>query len=122
MSKDLSILYVDDEETNVYVFDMQFRKRYRVYKAFSGAEGLEILRNNPDISVVLTDMKMPVMDGLTFASKIREEFEHIKVMMLSAFMKSKVVEEAMQQGLLLEYFRKPLKIDTFVQKVESLNL
>ena len=80
------------------------------------------MRNNPEIGLVVTDMKMPVMDGLTFAGKVREEFGEMKIIMLSAFMKPKVVEEALEEGLLVEYFRKPLRIDTFVQKVESLNL
>ena len=67
----VKILYVDDEIINLQLFEINFSKNYNVIIADNGFSGLEILENNPDISVVISDMKMPNMNGLEFIKKAK---------------------------------------------------
>ena len=54
-----------------------------VYQAANGLEGLEMLRLHPDISVVVTDIAMPGLDGLSFASRARHLHPDLKVLFVS---------------------------------------
>ena len=54
-----------------------------VYRAADGLEGLEVLRQHPDISVIVTDIAMPRLDGITFASRARQLHPDLKVLFVS---------------------------------------
>ena len=55
----------------------------RVYQAGDGIEGLEILRQHPDIAVLVTDISMPRLDGVAFAEQARQFRPDLKVLFLS---------------------------------------
>ena len=54
-----------------------------VYRASDGVEGLEMLRQHPDISVIITDIAMPRLDGIAFASQARRLHPDLKVLFVS---------------------------------------
>lgn len=116
------ILYVDDEEINLYIFDMLLNSTFEVHKAISAEVAFEILGAHPEIKLVITDWSMPSMDGLTFAKKASDRFTDKKFLMLSAYVKSQEIEEAIEHGILEDYFSKPLDRDMFLSKVEQLGL
>ena len=58
-----------------------------VYRAADGVEGLEILRDHPEISVVVTDVTMPRLDGLNFASLARQMQPDLRVLFVSGMQK-----------------------------------
>ena len=71
------ILVVDDETDLQYVINQKFRRQirndqYEFHFAFNGLEALAKLIEVPDIGVILSDINMPEMDGLTLLSKVRE--------------------------------------------------
>ena len=55
----------------------------QVYEASDGVEGLEVLGRHPDISVVITDIAMPRLDGIGFARQARRDHPDLKVLFLS---------------------------------------
>jgi len=63
------ILYIDDEEDNLFVFKAAFRRFYKVHTALAGAEGLEILKHK-DVVLVITDQRMPRMTGVQFLQNL----------------------------------------------------
>ena len=65
----------------------------QVYRASNGEEGLEVLRSHPDISVVVTDIAMPRLDGVTFASQARQMHPELKVLFLSGLQRPPPTEE-----------------------------
>jgi len=67
------ILFVDDEESQIKLMQkILFRMGYDAEFAKSSKEALEIL-DNGDISIILTDLKMPDMDGIELCKRIREK-------------------------------------------------
>eukprot|EP01022_Parablepharisma_sp_SALTPOND_P022054 TRINITY_DN44256_c0_g2_i1.p2 TRINITY_DN44256_c0_g2~~TRINITY_DN44256_c0_g2_i1.p2 ORF type:complete len:399 (+),score=56.15 TRINITY_DN44256_c0_g2_i1:2867-4063(+) len=111
---DISLLYVEDEpiiaETMMSYFN--YRVKNSLY-AKDGLEALEILRNE-DIDVVLTDMVMPKMDGLSLIKEIKSSPKLIRVAVLSAFDDSDKLTQCIDLGV-ERFFKKPVELE----KIES---
>ncbi|MGW8317311.1 MAG: response regulator, partial [Bacteroidales bacterium] len=58
------VLYVDDEQINLDLLRLTFLNEFNIITALSAHEGLEMLEQQPDIHVIISDLRMPVMDGL----------------------------------------------------------
>ena len=65
----------------------------QVYQAADGQEGLEMLEQHPDISVIVTDIAMPRLDGIAFASKARRLHPELKVLFVSGMQRPPGSEE-----------------------------
>jgi len=65
------ILYLDDEPSNLNVFKATFRREYEVFITDSATEAFEILKNN-DIKIIISDQRMPKMNGCEFLKKFKE--------------------------------------------------
>lgn len=110
MNKAIKVLYVDDEPINTTLFEISFKNKFSVITAKNGLHGLDVLNANPDSNVILSDMKMPVMDGLEFAEKAREKYPDKKFFILTGFDISDEIEKAIKDGVITKYFRKPLNM------------
>ncbi len=64
-----------------------------VYAASDGVEGLEVLERHPDISVVVTDIAMPRLDGIGFAEQARQAHPDLKVLFVSGLQRPPASEE-----------------------------
>jgi len=106
------VLYVDDEHVNLLLFESLFGKKFTIHTADSGAKGLEMLRNNPQIVLVVSDMKMPEMDGLSFVKAARDAFPEVKFFILTAYDISDEIEDALSNGVITGYFQKPFQSAT----------
>lgn len=80
-----TILAIDDEPNNLKLIQMYLADTdYRIMTALNGAEGLQVLSQHHDhVDVILLDRMMPVMDGMEFMVKLRENdtFTHLPVIM-----------------------------------------
>jgi len=77
-SNPVGILYIDDEEKALKYFRMAFGQKYKVFTAASGPEGLETLRKEAaSIGIVITDQRMPGMQGAEVLGQVRTEYPHI---------------------------------------------
>jgi class 3 adenylate cyclase/tRNA A-37 threonylcarbamoyl transferase component Bud32 len=97
------ILVIDDEPDVATLMKQCFRKkiRERVYEfifATDGEDALEKLRQNPDTDVVLSDINMPRMDGLTFLARVGEVNPLVKVIIVSAYSDMNNIRVAMNRG------------------------
>jgi response regulator RpfG family c-di-GMP phosphodiesterase len=77
------VLCVDDEERVVLGLVPHLRKEYEVRTALSGAEGLKVLRDMGGATVVISDMRMPEMDGATFLHHVMQFFPDATRMLLT---------------------------------------
>ena len=105
------VLYVDDEPTNLLLFDLNLKKRFQVLTAESGKEGLEVLLKHPDTAVVISDMKMPGMNGLEFIAALKELYPNKKCMILTGYEINPEMQDALNSGLILRCLKKPMKMD-----------
>jgi len=102
-----TILCVDDEKDNVDALERLFRREYKVLKATSGAEALDLLRVNPDVTLIISDQRMPQMEGVEFLSKsIASHPDAIRIL-LTGFTDIESVIAAINSGQVYRYLTKP---------------
>jgi two-component system, response regulator, stage 0 sporulation protein F len=106
----VTILYVDDEPINLMLFEAMFKKNYNVILADSGLHGLKILAEKPEIKVIISDMKMPGMNGLEFIQKARVLFPDILYFILTGYEITPEIQRSLEQGIIAEYFQKPFNM------------
>jgi DNA-binding NtrC family response regulator len=104
-----TILVVDNENNTCFGLKaLLSREGYHVECVGNGHEGLQFLREN-SAQLVISDIRMPVMDGLSFLKQIKEKHPHINVILMTAFGCLDSYIDAMNKGA-FEYLIKPLKI------------
>ena len=104
----LKLLYVDDEFVNLQLFKFNFQKQFNLYLASSGQEALELIENE-NISVIISDLKMPKMNGIELVSKIKEIYPEKVCFMLSAYHISEAQNMGLNESDIFEYIAKPWK-------------
>ncbi|MBI5167842.1 MAG: sigma-54-dependent Fis family transcriptional regulator [candidate division NC10 bacterium] len=104
------ILVVDDEPSVRELLSIVLEKEgHSVSSAVDGVEALRLAKDNP-YDLVISDIKMPRMDGLRFLSGLREFDREIPVIMITAYPSTESAIEAMKQGA-YDYLTKPFKIE-----------
>lgn len=105
-NKKISILYVDDEENNLFSFKATFRLKYKVFTAISGAEAIELVKNNP-IDIIITDQRMPEMTGVKFLEEIIKINAAPMRILLTGYADMAAVVDAVNKGKIFHYLNKP---------------
>jgi len=103
------ILYVDDEAINLELLQLTFMDDFDVIIAESAEEGLRLLAKNQDIHIIISDLKMPVMNGLDFIKEIKKQYQDKICMLLTGFLESDVILEGFNKELIFRYIMKPWK-------------
>ena len=109
-------LIVDDDVRNIYALtSLLERHKMNVLYAESGAEGIEALKNNADIDVVLMDVMMPQMDGYEAMRRIRavEQYKNLPMIALTAKAMKGDREKCMEAGA-SDYITKPIDAQQLV--------
>ena len=106
------ILVVDDEADLEVLIKQKFRQKirqneYEFLFALNGRHALEQLEKNPDIDLVLSDINMPEMDGLTLLSRISEKNSLLKAVIVSAYGDMENIRIAMNRGA-FDFVTKPV--------------
>jgi len=105
---DIKILVVDDEEhTRLGYAEVLRLEDYDVDVAENGAAGLEMAKKNR-YDVIITDLRMPEMDGTMFIENLRKFDQDVKVVVITAFGSFKSYKKATSLGV-VEYINKPVR-------------
>ncbi|TVQ07934.1 MAG: response regulator [Bacteroidetes bacterium] len=112
------LLYIDDEKHNLTTLKLSVNKWYEVFTLESPFEALEVI-GRENIGVVITDQRMPGMTGLELAEKIRETFEDVIVIILTAYDDNNVMLKAINQGGIFRYMLKPWDIKDLRQTLKN---
>jgi len=102
----ITILYVDDEENNLFSFKATFRIKYNVLTAISGDEALKILESNR-VHVIITDQRMPEMTGVEFLEKVLLKYPDPMRILLTGYADMGAVVDAVNKGKIFHYLAKP---------------
>ena len=120
----IKILSVDDESAIELMMKHHFRRKirsgeYEFFFAHNGVEALAVLSNTPDIEIILCDINMPEMDGLTLLAKVNEmRNPAMRVIMVSAYGDMKNIREAMNNGA-FDFATKPIDMDDLSVTIEK---
>lgn len=124
LKKDITILFVDDEENNLISFKANFRIKYNVFIANSGDEGLRILEEKP-VDIIITDQRMPNMTGVEFLGKVVEKYPDPMRILLTGFADMNAVIDAVNKGKIFHYLTKPwneTELDETIQRAYKVYL
>ena len=115
---DLKIMLVDDEERFLTTTQKVLaRKGYNVLTAGGGQEALQILSSQA-LHVVILDVKMPGMDGVTTLKEIKKLFPLVEVIMLTGNATVESAIDGLKSGA-FDYLMKPCDIDELIQKAKE---
>lgn len=113
-----AILLVDDEQGFLDVMTRRLHRRgIRVRVAASGPEALTAA-SEESFDVVVTDLKMPGMDGLTLLEHLRESAPGLPVLLLTGHAGEDEAAEAVRRGA-VAYLHKPCELETLLKKVDE---
>lgn len=106
--KKYTILYVDDERSNLRVFKSTFRREFHILLAQSAKEAVEMLKDNP-IDLLITDQMMPEMTGVELLKEIKNLYPEIPPnrVMLSGYAQPDDIERAFSEYRLYKFISKP---------------
>ena len=114
-----TLLLVDDEENIVAALTRLLRgSGYRILKAHSGKEGLELLANNK-AGVIVSDQRMPEMTGVEFFSRVREIYPKTVRIVLSGYADLDSVKDAINRGAIYKFITKPWDEETLCATVHE---
>ena len=105
-SKNITILYVDDEINNLISFKAVFRIKYTILTAISGEDAKKILKNNT-VTIIITDQRMPQMTGVEFLESILNEYPDPIRILLTGYTDMNAVVDAVNKGKIFHYLSKP---------------
>jgi adenylate cyclase len=117
------ILVVDDEADLETLIKQKFRQKIREHQyefvfAINGVKALEQVANHHDIDVVLSDINMPEMDGLTLLTKLNEQNSLLKAVIVSAYGDMENIRTAMNRGA-FDFITKPVNFEDLELTMEK---
>ena len=116
-----NILLVDDEKAFLLSLSeglSSCEEDFQVFTADNGKKALEALKNGPRIDVLVTDLKMPEMDGFELLENIRNDYSGIRVIVLTAFITPDIEGQIRAIG---DYacMEKPLEFDELKDRIRE---
>jgi PAS domain S-box-containing protein len=113
------LLIVDDEEDNLDLLQRIFYRSYHILRAKNGFEALAILATEPNVAVIVSDQRMPMMSGTEFLSQVAESYPDTLRIILTAHTDVRDLVEAINQSQVFKYITKPYKVEDLVTVVQQ---
>ncbi|HEY9797394.1 MAG TPA: SpoIIE family protein phosphatase [Leptolyngbyaceae cyanobacterium] len=103
----LKLMVVDDEPDNLDLLYRTFRRDFHVFKADGAMKALEILDTEGEMAVIISDQRMPLMNGTEFLSKTVNRFPETIRILLTGYTDVEDLVEAINSGKVFKYITKP---------------
>ncbi len=113
------ILCVDDEDAILRGFQLNLRKDFDLHLASNGREGLEVFEKEGGFALVLSDMRMPEMDGATMLSKIKELDHEVVTVLLTGHTDFESAVAAVNEGNVFRMLSKPCPPETLIKVLRT---
>ncbi len=118
----LKLLFVEDEEDLIDIItDTLTKLQANFLTAKNGEDALALMKANDDISVVITDINMPVMTGLEMIKKMDEENIKIPIIIMSAHTETEYIDKAKDLGV-DKYLLKPFDFLKFIDLITQMEV
>lgn len=120
MMSETAVLLVDDDESIRASLTYFFRKKTRSFKGVPTAEAaLALLGRETDWDAVISDFKLPGMDGLTFLKEVHERLPEAKTALITAYASLDIVTEALRAGV-HDFIQKPFKAAMVAEAIKRM--
>jgi two-component system NtrC family sensor kinase len=120
------VLYVDDEEINLFNFRESLCDEFEIFTALSGEEALALLEKEGEMALVVTDQRMPGIKGTDLLGMIREIMPRAERIIITGYTDPQDIIAAINEGHVYRYIVKPWNVDelriTMIQGVERYHL
>lgn len=116
--KKFDILYIDDEQDNLDVFESSFWREYNLHLANSAQRGFEIL-DKEKIHLIITDQRMPHITGVEFLEKVVRKHPEPVRMVLTGYSDMDTIIDAVNKGKIFHYITKPWKKEELKQTIDN---
>ncbi|GAB4317507.1 MAG: response regulator [Candidatus Zixiibacteriota bacterium] len=113
------VLFVDDEENLLNAIRRQFRREFDMTTAQSGKEALALIESDGPFAVVVSDLRMPEMDGIQFLTAVREKAPDTVRMMLTGNADVSAAMQAVNEGNIFRFMAKPCPTETLRSAVRA---
>lgn len=110
---------VDDEQSILDGFHRQHRRKYQIETALSGREGLKKIAESGPFAVIVSDMRMPVMDGIAFLEKVQKASPESVRMMLTGNADQQTAIAAINRGAIFRFLSKPCSQESFTAAIDA---
>jgi serine phosphatase RsbU (regulator of sigma subunit)/FixJ family two-component response regulator len=117
--KKLKLMVVDDEPDNLDLLYRTFRRDFNVFKADSAIGALDILEAEGEMAVIISDQRMPVMNGTEFLSRTVDRFPDTIRILLTGYTDVEDLVDAINSGKVFKYITKPWKPDNLKAIVQQ---
>ena len=115
-----TILIVDDEINNIQLLKRTLRGKYHIMTASNGLEGLETLKSNiEDISLIVSDHKMPIMEGTKFLEEANKIAPDVIKILLTGFSDIEIITDAVNKCNLFQYILKPFNPEELQEAIKN---
>jgi DNA-binding NtrC family response regulator len=119
MSNSHVILLVDDEPRILEALTPTLTQKYLVKTAPSGSVALDILRTTPAVAVIISDMRMPSMNGAQFLSASRQIVPNARRILLTGYADVPTALAAVNEGGICRFLTKPCPVEEIVEAIEE---
>lgn len=116
----IRILFVDDERNVLRSLERLFlEEEYEIFTAASGEEGLEILERSGPFQLIVSDYRMPSMNGVEFLSEVCRRWPETERMILSGYADTAAIVAAINEGQIYKFIAKPWNDDELLRTVRE---
>lgn len=120
--KTLKLLFIEDEEDLIEIITDTLNKLQASFlTAKNGEEALDVIKQNPDIDIVVTDLNMPIMSGLELIKELKEDNFDKPIIVMSAHTEIDYINKAKEFGV-DNYLLKPFDFIKFIDLVTTMEI
>ena len=113
------VLLVDDDENILLAFQREFRKYFDMHLASGGKEGLEVLETKGPFAVVVSDFRMPNLNGIQFLAEVRKRAPETVRIMLTGHPSKPLAMDAVDAGYIFRFHTKPCSLEDLYKSIED---
>lgn len=115
-----TVLFVDDEEMNLFILKRLFSSDFNVITASSAAEAIEVIKEQTEeIDAVVTDLKMPEVSGLQMISEVEDLLGDKPRFLLTGYNYHAEIDEAIANNKITGVFKKPFDFEEIKQVLQE---
>lgn len=116
-----TILIVDDDPSVLDIVDRQVSQYgFQTFKALNGKSALDVAQETPNIDLLLTDIMMPVMNGIDLAIQFKSLHPDAQVLFMSGYTNPSIADYRISENDVYGFLQKPFKTEALINKIKNL--